>query len=65
MSGKLNVLDPRGMWDVVGRWSKKGSKSRPREPRDLDGRFGPGPRDNGKPLRGLTQWKKMMDLHEE
>lgn len=47
------------------RWSKKGSKPRPREPRELDGRFGSVPRDNWKPLRDLTRWKKMMDLHEE
>lgn len=44
---------------------KATSKPRPREPRDLDGGFGPGPRDNWKPLRGLTQWKKMMSLNEE
>lgn len=66
MSGKLEVLDPRRQGGMRWRCSQKAtSKPRPREPRDLAGEFGPGPRDNWKPLRGLTQWKKMMSLNEE
>lgn len=49
----------RGMEEEVG----KAVSPDPRGPQKSHAGFGLGPK--GKPLRGLKQWKKMMDLHEK
>lgn len=43
---------------------RKAASPEPRGPRKLDERFGPGPKGNWKPVKGLKKWKKMTDLHE-